>query len=492
MVSKWIWSGVDGGLGGESSVVEWILRPWRSMFSMKCCCWVGVGFLAFVGGMGLEVVGAERTKVSDRHVVLISIDGFPASSWRDASLPLPNLRAMAERGAVADAMGVSNPSITWINHTTLVTGVTPRRHGVLANGLPIRGGKGVAVRLEQWVDRSRMVFAPTVYDQVFYRGLTVAEVDWVAIKNAGTVHWSFPEIPEVEGALEREMVRAGRLSEQEIGWMQPGAGRKSPAFMDALWNRAACYLIERHQPNLLMLHYLNTDATHHASGPGTSAGATALALADRLVGDVVESVRRAGLEDRTTFVVTTDHGFKKVEKVIQPMVLLRQKGLAEVVGSKVVGGDVSAVVLGGMCLLYVNDPARKAEFAPRLRELFGSLEGVAEMIDADDAPKLGMPTAAENAGMGDFILYAKNGYAFQTGATGDAVITLSPNYKGTHGYRADDPELDGILMLSGRGVKPGVRLGRVSNVDVAPTIGRLLDIQMEGVDGRVLEEGLSR
>lgn len=451
-----------------------------------------LGLVVAVVGVGHALVGVADAggALSNRHVVLISIDGFPAASWRDQSIPLPNLRRLAERGAVADAMGVSNPSITWINHTTLVTGVTPRRHGVLGNGLHMRSATGGPVRIEQWVDRSKMVFAPTVYDQAFYQGLTVGEVDWVAIKNAGTVHWSFPEIPDAEGALESEMIRAGKLTSEEVGWMKPGAGRKSPSFMDALWNRAACYLIETHRPNLLMLHYLNTDASHHASGPGSAAGATALAYADRLVGDVVESVRRAGIEERTTFVITTDHGFKRVEKVIYPGVVLRQKGLAEVFGQKFVGGDVSTLPMGGMCLVFVNEPTRKAEFAPKIREIFGSLEGIAEVVDADDAPRFGMPTAAENAGMGDFILFAKSGYAFQPGAAGDVAVAVSQNYRGTHGYRADDPELDGIFLAVGCGVKSGVRLGRISNLDVAPTVARLLGIRMEGVEGKVLEGAL--
>ena len=175
----------------------------RLLFGGVVVCF-GTGVFGLARG---EAGGTAR----DRHVVLISIDGFPASSWRDQSIPLPNLRGLAERGAVAEAMGVSNPSITWINHTTLVTGVTPRKHGVLGNGQHLRSESGGPVRIEQWVDRSKMVFAPTVYDQAFYQGLTVGEVDWVAIKNAGTVHWSFPEIPDVEGALESEMIRAGKL-----------------------------------------------------------------------------------------------------------------------------------------------------------------------------------------------------------------------------------------------------------------------------------------
>lgn len=74
----------------------------------------------------------------DSHVVMISLDGFPAWLFKDESLMIPNLRKLAAEGAMAKAMTVSNPSITWINHTTLVTGVHPRRHGVLYNGLLVR------------------------------------------------------------------------------------------------------------------------------------------------------------------------------------------------------------------------------------------------------------------------------------------------------------------------------------------------------------------
>src|SRR5213595_1744143 len=84
-------------------------------------------------------VGAS-VPAKDRIVVLISVDGFPAWIWKDPNLVIPNLRKLAAEGAVAERMTVSNPSITWINHTTLVTGVNPQKHGVLFNGLLVRGG----------------------------------------------------------------------------------------------------------------------------------------------------------------------------------------------------------------------------------------------------------------------------------------------------------------------------------------------------------------
>ena len=83
---------------------------------------------------------ADPAPDKDRHVILISIDGFPAWMWRDPSLSIPNLRRLAAEGAMADAMTVSNPSVTWNNHTTMVTGVKPEKHGVLYNGLLVRQG----------------------------------------------------------------------------------------------------------------------------------------------------------------------------------------------------------------------------------------------------------------------------------------------------------------------------------------------------------------
>ena len=100
--------------------------------------------------LALVLVGPLRAANQDRHVVLVTIDGFPAGLWHDPSLPIPTLRQLAAEGAAADAMTVSNPSITWPCHTTLITGVTPQKHGVLFNGLLVRQGPGKPPKIEPW------------------------------------------------------------------------------------------------------------------------------------------------------------------------------------------------------------------------------------------------------------------------------------------------------------------------------------------------------
>ena len=433
---------------------------------------------------------AEQVPAKDRMVVLLSIDGFPAWLWKDPSMPIPNLRRLAADGAVGEAMTVSNPSITWINHTTLVTGVSPRTHGVLFNGLLVRQGPTLPPKIEQWAERERMVFAPTLYDRAFGAGLTTAEVDWVAITKAPTIHWSFPELPNPEGAVEKELQASKKLWDPALAATDPGR-MKNIAWRDLQWTQAAVHIVQEHRPNLLLFHLLSTDASNHSYGPGSTGSYVAYGYLDQLVGRFLDGVREAGLLEKTTVVVATDHGFKKVAKVAFPNVALRKAGLLQTVGARVTKADAWVQAQGGMAFAYVCDPARKAELLPRLREVLSNLEGVERVLDGSEGPALGMPTPEQNAGMGDLILFAKKGYAFQLPATGEQETADSTGYLGTHGYPASDPELDGVLIASGYGIRKGVTLGRVSNLDVTPTLSRLLGVESPGKEGRVLEEFLA-
>lgn len=433
---------------------------------------------------------ASKSPRADQHVILITIDGLAARFWHDESLPLPNLRRLARAGAAAAAMTVSNPSITWINHTTLCTGVTPRRHGVIYNGLLVRGGADQPPKIEPWVDKDRLVFAPTIYDLAYRAGLTTAEVDWVAVTRPGTIHWSFAEIPSAAGTVEREMIAAGLLRPEHFDWFH-GRSRKNMTWQDAAWTQAASFIFEKHRPNLLLFHLLNPDSIQHQYGPGSAAGYTALAYADRQVGDLVSVAERSDIARRTTVIVASDHGFKKVAKVVYPNVLLKQAGLLAAAGSKVARCDAVAMVQGGLAFVYVTNPARKAELLPALKKRLAAAEGVACALDGREGPPLGMPTPEENQGMGDLVLFAKAGYAFKGEAAGDAAVAVSQGYLGTHGYPASDPEMDGVFIAQGNRIKPGAVLPRIANLDVAPTIAQLLGLQIPNAEGRVLTEILA-
>ncbi len=95
----------------------------------------------------------QTPPASARHVVVISLDGFPTYALHDPAIPLPVLRKLIREGASADGMKPVNPTVTWPNHTAIVTGVNASQHGVIYNGLPVRGGDGKPLRIEPWIPK---------------------------------------------------------------------------------------------------------------------------------------------------------------------------------------------------------------------------------------------------------------------------------------------------------------------------------------------------
>ena len=68
-----------------------------------------------------------------QRVVLIAFDGFRAD-YVDRPGAV-NLRRLAARGVRAERMIPAFPSKTFPNHYTIVTGLTPEHHGIVANAM---------------------------------------------------------------------------------------------------------------------------------------------------------------------------------------------------------------------------------------------------------------------------------------------------------------------------------------------------------------------
>jgi len=94
---------------------------------------------------------------------------------------LPHVRALAARGTQATGLRPTLPSVTWPCHTTLVTGVSPARYGVLGNHvLDRRNGELVS----HYRDRTdAVVRVVTLWDRAAVAGLRTA--GRVLAKDAG-------------------------------------------------------------------------------------------------------------------------------------------------------------------------------------------------------------------------------------------------------------------------------------------------------------------
>ncbi|MBZ5617821.1 MAG: ectonucleotide pyrophosphatase/phosphodiesterase [Acidobacteriia bacterium] len=411
-----------------------------------------------------------QAPAKERMVIVISLDGFPAYSLDDPKLPIPALRRLMQNGASA-RMATVNPTVTWPNHTTMVTGVRADEHGLLANGTILQTGAWPPVKVEPMIGEEKMVHVPTVYDSAYKAGLTTAQVDWVAINQAPTITWAFTEWTSAEGPVEREMIGKGVIAASDI----EGFEKSNILFRDQIWTKAAVHLIREHKPNLLLFHLLSLDSVHHQFGPKTLAATAAIAFLDSCVEHMVEAVRAAGMGARTTFIVVSDHGFKRYTRQIRPAVALAAAGLS---------GKAYVLSEGGTAYVYF-DKSQAAELTPKVIQALAGVEGIDKVIGPDGFRALGLPQPDREPQMYQLLLTAKDGYSF-SGAAGGPVTAAVPQQGGSHGYLASDPEMDAIFIASGYGVRGGAKLDKVANIDIAPTIAKLLGVALPAAKGKAI------
>lgn len=417
-------------------------------------------------------------------VVLVTLDGFPARALRDPRLPMPTLRKLEAEGAHADAMQPINPTITWPNHTTLITGVQAAVHHVMANGLitfPADGGKP---KVKPWVDKDRLVHAQTLYDAVAAKGMSAGQVDWVAIYGAHDVRWQFAEVPNPTGPIARDLEAQGLVTRQQLASFDDS----SPAWRDEIWTDAAVDILTRHTPNLLLVHLLQTDTLQHHYGALSPAAYAAYAYADTRLARLVAAARKAGILDRVTFIVASDHGFADYTHAIRPNAVLARMGLLHKQHGEY-RGKVWVVPDGGEALLYIHDTPQRAALTARLKKRFAQVPGVAHVYTGAEAGQLGIPAPGSTDQAPDLYLAAKPGYAFVGGATGAVVRCVKPA-RGAHGYLNSDPDMQAIFIASGAHIRRGVDLGRISNLQVAPTIAKLLGVSLPAATRPPLEKAL--
>jgi predicted AlkP superfamily pyrophosphatase or phosphodiesterase len=413
-------------------------------------------------------------------VVVISLDGFPAYAFDDPRLPVPTLRKLAAEGAIAKSMKPINPTVTWPNHTAMVTGVDASKHLVLFNGLLTRPSPDVPPVIEPWRDKDLMVHASTIYDLAHEAGLTTAQVDWVAIYNARNIDWKFPELPDPQGEIERSLIADGVVSAEQLRTFEDS----SQAWQDEMWTDAAVKILETHRPNLLLLHLLTLDDINHQYGPMTQASFTAMALLDANVKRVADVLQRPEFAGRSTLLIVSDHGFRSIQYKIHPNIILQQKGIVRSSGTQT-KADAWVIPDGGVAMVYTLNQARKSDLVAELRRIYGEAEGIGHVYGQDEFANLGLPTQAQSDQSPDLLLAAKDNYCF-TGEASDQFVTPSPG--GTHGYLNTDPKMQAIFLAWGRSVPHGIRLGSISNLDVAPTIAALLNLQMKQIQGHAIQE----
>ncbi len=448
--------------------------------------------LAFV--LGNRPVAAEPHK--DRCVIMVTIDGLANFYVDDPKSDVPVMRKLAAQGARAEGgMIAAFPTVTWPTHTTLATGTLPVRHGVVGNSYFDRAtARSVPLILDRILNKDQAVQVPTIYDAAHQAGLKTAAVCWPASREAKSLDWTVPDMFEADAwpkygtqSWLGELRRAGWPVDKQNAWCNmPGGG----VARDWLYTRMVRHVLQKHAPNLVLLHLVEPDHVEHAHGPRSAEAYWIASYSDDRMRDLVEAIEASPMAGKTTLVILSDHGFFPVNYVVQPNVLLRKLGLIQGSG-KTETRTAYCMAEGGACGVYIMDQARRDQIAQQLRTELAGLEGVQAVFGTSEFDQIGQPTPQQNPRGADLWLAAKREYAFSEASGGDRVVIKQAKLTGTHGYLPDQPDMLSVCIVSGPGLKAGTKLGKIRAMDIAPTVARILGIELPTADGKPLEKLLA-
>ena len=443
--------------------------------------------------ISVSCFAADTATTNDNVVVLVSIDGLAAFHLDDPKINIPTLRKLAADGAVAKRMKPSLPTLTWPNHTTLVTGVTPGRHGVLGNNYWDRKeAKSIRLIPDPIFNKDEIVKVPTIYDVCHAAGLKTAGINWPASRGAKTLDWTTPDVHDQDvyekystPSLFNEAKAMGLpITKHEELCNDKHGGRER----DIMYTKMLIHVIKEHRPNIAIIHLVEVDHVEHAGGPRSQETYDAIAFEDERIKEIQEALEK-NFPGKATLIVTSDHGFCEVRQQIQPNVKFRQENLLKAAAGKITDRTVFALAQGGSSFIYILDSAQRADLSKRVVSMFEKVEGIDQVIRTEDLKKAGLDTPDVDPHMPDLVLTAKDGYTFTDNAMGDVLVTpVAANTTGSHGHAPTQPSIYASFIAWGRGVKKGAKLGDINNLDVAPTAAAFLGIEMKNVDGRVLNE----
>lgn len=447
--------------------------------------------LTVLASLLLPAAGVAQQGQPADHVVLVTIDGLRPEFYLDERWPAPTIQRMRAEGTYATRVRGVTPTSTYPSHTTIVTGALPARHGIV-NNRPFEPGGSTGV----WYMESESIRVPTLWDAVRAAGGTSAGISW-PVSAGAPIDYNLPEYWSVSGregeltgpaanaaALRSRVTPPGLLEEIEAASLGPfpafywGSNRSREDVVGVM----AGHLIERHRPNLLVVHLNQTDYAQHAYGREHVEVRQAVGAVDRAIGRMVEAAGRAGILERTAFIIVGDHGFVDVDTRLSPNVWLVGAGLLE---DRPDRGRWRAAFhsASGSAFLRLRNPDDRAA-VDEVRSVLAALPpGVQNLFRVVERAELDVLGADPESPLG---LAAIAGVTLGNDTNGPAI---QPGSGGAHGYFPDLDEVHTGFVAWGAGVARGGVVQGMGLVDVAPVVAALLGLDFEAPDG-VLRPGI--
>ena len=396
---------------------------------------------ALAVALSIATAGAQRQAAP--ILVLVSFDGF-RWDYIDRG-ETPNLTALAARGVRARSLIPSFPSVTFPNHYTIVTGLYPSHHGIIAN----------AFSDPAWPERFTMT-ALTSRDPRWWGG----EPIWVTAGRqnlrSGAMFWPGSDVPI--GGLYPNYWTA-------FDDNMPNVDRVNHA-LDQL------ALADGERPSFLTVYFSEVDHVGHDYGPDSPEMPEAIRHLDASLGLLETGIDQLHLSDRTTYVVVSDHG------------------MASLAADRVVFLDDYL----DLSRVDVEEWGEVVQLRPKVVQTFRSAESVDDIYQAIKGRHPSMTVYKreemperlhyrDNTRIQPVLALAAEGWEITSHARWQNDQARHRKRGGAHGYDPALPSMHGVFVAAGPQVKRGVVAPEFENVHVYDFLCGILGLSPAKNDG---------
>ncbi len=311
----------------------------------------------------------------------------------------PHLQALAQAGGMRPLATVL-PAVTTTVQSTLLTGVAPREHGIVANGWYFRD----LAEIWLWRQSNRLVGGEKVWQAARRRdpGFTCAQMFWWYNMYADVDFAVTPrpmyladgrKLPDIHThpADLRDELQGALGTFPLFNFWGPGADITSSRWIAD----SALHVLRKHQPTLTLVYLPHLDYDLQRLGPHDPAIPAQVAAVDALCAPLLAHARERGAQ----VVVLSEYGITEVSRPVHINRALREAGWLRVRverGRELLdagASDAFALADHQVAHVYVARP----ELVPAVAALLRALPGVETVLDeaGKRAARLDHPRSGE-------------------------------------------------------------------------------------------------
>ncbi len=371
------------------------------------------------------------------YVILVSFDAF---RWDYINRGItPNLDKLKKDGVWALSLQPTFPSKTFPNHQSIITGMYPENHGIIANGFEDK-------------------FKDEVYRMNDSNSVNNAKWYW------GEAFWETAERQGIKTASYFWPGSEVKLSYRKPTYVEKYDGKKSH---DERINGVINWLklpIDK-RPHFITLYFSDTDDKGHKYGPNSKEINDAIKLLDDVAGKIFSKLEEINMKDSVNVIFVSDHGMTEISK---DRIINVEKFLE----------GYNCKFLDESVLMTIEPPKEKFK---EVYELLKKNENHFKVYYRNEVPEYFH--FSDNYLIPSLVLIPEIGWNLLT----EKGIKRFDNVYigGNHGYDNYNLDMHGFFIAAGPNFKKGYATGTLQNIDIYPLLCKIFNIfPRSNIDGK--------